>query len=172
MARLSTIKTHPRREDIERAISEGVSDTEVARRFAVSVSSVQRHRVKRIDAVSAVIAEDTAAPDDLLARLKELADSTRQARRIADATSAPTVRARAASSELAVLDRLLDRAGITDLSAIDLVSATGALVRTVQKYVLAHPEQAADLFALMGEHPELIDARDTLRAQLREQNKK
>jgi hypothetical protein len=172
MPRASTIKTHARREDIERDIAQGVPAVEISQRYGVSPSAVARHKSNRIDALAAVLDDESPAPDDLLSRLRELADSTRQARKLADASGSPATRARAASSELAVLDRLLDRAGITDMTAVDLTTATGALVRVVQSYVLDHPEHAPELFSLMGKHPELIDARDTLRAQLKEQKKK
>lgn len=169
MPRASSIKTHPRYADIVRAIEQGVPLVDIAARHSVSPSALSRFRSNRMDTLVAVIDEDTPAPDDLLARLKDLADSTRNARRIADAGSSPTVRARLAATELAVLNQLIDRAGITDMTAIDMSTAVGELVRAVQVYVLSNPDQAPTLFAEFGKTPSLVDLREQLKRQLKEQ---
>lgn len=169
MGRRSTIESHPQRDAIERALLEGATAVDVSARFSVSESAISRWKKLHYDALAAVVQDDSTAPDDLLIRLRELADSTRSARKLADLTGSPAVRARSATAELAVIDRLISRAGITDLSTVDLMASTGALLRAVQGYVLKYPEHAPDLFALMGEHPDLIQLRDILRGQLRKQ---
>ncbi|MEV4688918.1 hypothetical protein [Microbacterium sp. LWH3-1.2] len=165
MSRTSTIASHARREDIERDIAQGVPIRDIATRYGVSASAVARHKLNRHAALVTAIAEDGPAPDDVMGRLRDLADSTRQARLLADATASPAVRARVASSELAVLDRLVDRLGLTDLTAVEMAQATGALVRAVQVYVQSHPERATDVYDVLGDHEALIELRDALRAQ-------
>ncbi|MFB4348620.1 hypothetical protein [Microbacterium sp. CR_7] len=118
--------------------------------------------------MAAVLEDDDTAPDDLLMRLRELADSTREARKLADRSGSPSVRARAATAELAVIDRLINRAGITDLSTVDLMASTGALLRALQRLVVEHPDLAPALFNVMGDHEDLIHLRDILRRQLKE----
>ncbi|WP_341998163.1 hypothetical protein MRBLWH7_000119 [Microbacterium sp. LWH7-1.2] len=166
MARTSTIKSHARREDIERDIALGVPIRDIAQRYSLSASAVARHKLNRHTALVAAISEDGPAPDDVMGRLRDLADSTRQARLLADATASPAVRARVASSELAVLDRLVDRLGLTDLSAVEMAQAVGELVRAVDAYVQAHPDHGPDLFDHMGESDTLIELRDAMRSRI------
>lgn len=169
MGRRSSIESHPQRDDIERALSEGMTAVEISAKFRVSESAISRWRKLHYDAMAAVLEEEDTAPDDLLTRLRELADSTRQARKLADRNGSPSVRARSAAAELAVIDRLINRTGITDLSTVDLMASTGALLRALQRLVIEHPESAPALFRVMGDHEDLIHLRDILRRQLKEQ---
>ncbi|WP_404435177.1 hypothetical protein LG322_08460 [Microbacterium aerolatum] len=164
MAGRSKISQHPAREKILEDIASGVTNAEVSRRYGLSESAVSRARIAHLDALTQEVDNGEPVPSEILGRLADLADSTRAARIRADATGSPQTRARAQANELAVLEKLAEKIGINDTSAIRLAQSTGTLVRVIQTYLRDHPEATADMYRLMGEHPELIELRDALKA--------
>lgn len=168
MTSRSSIAKHPARERIIQDIAEGVSNAECARRYQLSESAVSRYRIAHFSALAAELDDSRApTPTDLLSRLADLADSTRKARITADASGSPQSRARAQANELAALDKLLDRVGVTDMTAVQVAASAGALVKAIRDFTLSHPESAADVLEALGAHQELLELRDALRASLR-----
>lgn len=119
MGRASSVKTHPAREEIERGIVEGVPIATLARKYTLSESSLQRHKSIAMSDVLAKVPSDEPDIPDVLARLLELANSTRQARVVADRIGTPASRAKAQSNELSVLNMLSSRLGVTNLEDLD-----------------------------------------------------
>ena len=74
MARRCTICCHARREDIDVALVNGEPYRDIAGRFNISRSAVERHRRGHLPATltNAAEAEDVARADDLLAHLSAL----------------------------------------------------------------------------------------------------
>lgn len=168
MGRRSVIASHPQRDKIEADILNGVPGNEIARRYGgVSESSISRWRGLQFDALRQLADDSQPAPDDLLVRLADLADSTTKARKFADVTGNPATRARAQANELAALSTLIDRTGVTDLTAVNIARATGALVRATQTYVRENPAHAPALFEIFGRDADLIELRDALKAEIR-----
>lgn len=168
MAGVSSISKHPARDKIIQDIAEGVSNAEVARRYGLSESAVSRAKIAHHNALASELDDSRApTPTDLLTRLADLADSTRSARITADAGGSPQTRARAQANELAALDKLLDRVGVTDLTAIKIASSTGALVKAIRDFTLHNPDSAEAVLGALGEHEELIELRDALASSLR-----
>lgn len=164
----SKVSRHPAKEKILEDIAAGVTNAEVARRYGLSESAVSRARIAHLDVLSQEVDSGVPLPSDLLGRLQDLADSTRMARLLADKTGSPQTKARAQANELSALEKLMDRVGITDTSAIRLAQTTGAIVRLLQRYLMEHPESTDDLYALMGNSEELLELRDALKALNRE----
>src|SRR5690606_15766271 len=123
---------------------------------------------KRSDVITQVLADDGTDPTEVLGRLLDLSDSARAARKLADATATPAVRARVIAAELSVLDRL-SRLTIDDTATARLAEAVGPLVRTIQKLSKSFPSQVLDALA---EHAELADLRADLKTALDRQNRK
>lgn len=166
MARASTIRTHPQVERIERAIAEGVPAVEVARRYGVSESAIARHKKSRLNALAAVLDDDNPPASDLLVRVSELADSATRSRKLVDVSGSAAQVARAQATELAALNTLIDRLGITDTTVVELAQGALPLVGVVQRVAERHPEARADILALMRSHEELSDLADQLAALL------
>lgn len=167
MSRRSSIDTHPQREAIEAALASGVTGASIARQFGVSESAISRHRVSRMDAIAQIADLETPDPANVITRLIELADDARQTRKLAALSGTPVTRARAQASELAALDKVIDRLGIDDVTVVHLAGATSALVRAVQTYVRKHPESTADILAILREHEELHELADVMSQQNR-----
>lgn len=167
MSRRSSIDSHPQREAIEKALASGITGAQIARQYGVSESAISRHRISRMDAIAQIADLDMPDPASVVVRLMELADDARQTRKLAALSGTPVTRARAQASELAALDKVINRLGIDDVTVVHLAGATSALVRSVQRYVQRHPENLADVLNALAEHEELTDLVDALRAQNR-----
>lgn len=168
MARQSIIDTHPDSVKIIEMIAAGVPAVDINRRYPeVSVFAISRYKIKRSSVLSNIL--DTESPDlaDVIGRLADLADSARIARRLADASTSPQVRARSIAAELAVLDRLANRLGLDDLAVARQAQATKPLVLTLQKVARKHP---GDVLDALADHQELADLRDSLRTTLKREN--
>ena len=160
MAGRSVIESHPQREAIESAILAGVQGKVIARQYGVSEAAISRHKNSRM-----ALTDDELEPDglteagsaDALVRLVELAASPRRARQMADRSGNPTMKARAQASELAVLDRLFNRLGITDLTLVYWSAMASDLYSVVVNLTAARPDIRADVLALMSKYKSLTD---------------
>jgi hypothetical protein len=151
MSRRSSVDTHPQREYILRDLATGVSGAEVARRYTgLSESAISRAKIAHFDALSTVLDDETPDVTDLLGRLADVADSTRDARRMADLTGTPAVRARAQSNELMALRALFDRMGVTDTTALRVGQATGLIVTAIRSFLDKHPDTTPEWLDLFG----------------------
>lgn len=170
MARSSTIDTHPESAKIIEMIATGVPAVEINRRFpGVSVFAISRYKVKRSNILGEILkAEDGIDISDVIGRLADLADSARVARRLADASTSPQVRARSIAAELSVLDRLVNRLGVDDVTVARQAQAVKPLVLALQRVARQHPDDVLD--ALDG-FDELVDLKHDLAARLRERKK-
>ena len=163
MPRASTIRTSKYREQIELAISQGVPNIEIARRYAVSPSSVSRAKRSASDVLTQVLDDDGPTPTDVLGLVADLVESATRSRKIADASGSAAIRARAQGTELAALNVLIDRLGIDDLNTVRAAQASGYLVRTITALVEDHapellPEAVRALRAQHQDFDELADA--------------
>lgn len=168
MGRRSTVSTHPQREAIEYALSTGVPGAQIARRYGVSESAISRHRISRMDALSRVADPSEPHITGVMQRLVELADDARETRKLTALSGTPVSRARAQSTELAALEKLIGLLGVTDTFAVELAMASTSLVRVIQTLLTDHPEASGDIIAALDEHDELTELADALRAQQRE----
>lgn len=168
MAGVSSIAKHPARDKIIQDIAEGVSNAEIARRYGLSESAVSRAKINHNHALAAELDDSRApSPTDLLSRLADLADSTRKARITADAGGSPQSRARAQANELAAIEKLMDRVGVSDLTAVKVASSAGSLVKAIRNYTLQHPDSAPAVLDALGQYEDLHELRDALRTALR-----
>ena len=166
MARVSTIRTHPQVERIERAIAEGVPSVDIARRYGVSESAVARHKKSRLNALAAVLDDDNPPAADILVRVSELADSATRSRKLADISGSAAQVARAQATELAALNTLIDRLGITDTTVVELAQGALPLVGVVQRIAERHPSTRADIDSLLRADEALEPLADQLAALL------
>lgn len=166
MARKNSIESHPQREAIEKALASGITGAQIARQYGVSESAISRHRISRMDALAQIADLETPDPSSVIQRLMDLADDARQTRKLAALAGTPVTRARAQSTELAALDKLSERLGIDDVTMVQLASSTGALVKTIQAYVVHHPDALTDLQTEMAQHPELEELSTALKGQI------
>ncbi|WP_083867967.1 transposase [Microbacterium sp. B24] len=169
MGRPSSIGTHPQREAIEQAIAAGVRGSDIARRYGVSESAISRWSVARKDAISRVAGLDSIDPASVIARLLDLADDARHARKLAAISGTPATRARAQSAELSVLTTLIERTGIDETASASLYRGATDLVTVIQRIALNSAEDAEHVLTLLREHESLSDLADALAANIKEQ---
>ena len=146
MAGRSVIESHPQREAIESAILAGVQGKVIARQYGVSEAAISRHKNSRM-----ALTDDELEPDGLTEA------GSRRARQMADRSGNPTMKARAQASELAVLDRLFNRLGITDLTLVYWSAMASDLYSVVVNLTAARPDIRADVLALMSKYKSLTD---------------
>lgn len=164
MSRKSNIATHPKREQIMEDIALGVPGAEIARTYTgVSESGVSRARIAHFDALASVLDDGVDVPD-LLGRLADVADSTRAARKLADATGSPATRARAQTNELAALKAMFQETGVTSTTALRIAEEAGVLVKALREFLSENPAAVPAWVRILGGHEELIEMRDTLKA--------
>jgi hypothetical protein len=157
MGRPNSVMAHEKRLEIDRALRNGESLTSISARFeSVSVSALSRYAISQKAALVRLM-EAEEGPADLTSRFREVADSARKLRQIADLGGSTSERARALSTELSVLVAISDRLGIDDLSITELHNATGRLVSVLEEFAVENPGAASALIALMAKHPELAE---------------
>lgn len=145
MGRTSTIKSHPAKDDIENAIAERVPVATIARKWSLSETSVRRHRSTAMGSVLAEMLSEEPGVPDVLARLRDLADSTRRSRQLADATGSPATKAKAQANELQVLNFLSNRLGITNLETLDFATRAQQYSNAVVRFLRDNPEHVDDI---------------------------
>lgn len=134
----------------------------------MSESAISRWAVSRKDAIARVAGLDKIDPASTIARLIDLADDARQARKLSAITGTPASRARAQASELAALNVLIERAGIDETASANLYQGASDLVGVVQRIAWRSADDAALVLDLLREHESLTDLADALAANLRE----
>lgn len=162
MAGQSIIERHEQRAAIERAIRKHVPATVIARTYGVSESAISRHKKLRMLAAEKAEAITDIGSADTIVRLIELAESTRRARQVADNIGSPSEKSAAQRAELAVLDRLSVRLGITDLSVLAFSAMAADLRDVVAHFIDAHPELRADVLDRMRKRASLQQLADDL----------
>lgn len=166
--RQTTITTHPDRAKIEAAIVEGVPAVQISTRFAVSQSAISRHKRLRMGTVLAQLLDDRPGVTDTLLRLRELADSARKARQLADATGSPSSRSQAQKNELAVLTQLTSRLGIRDVGDLDYARDAQQMSNAVVKFLRDKPEHLEDITSrLLSEGDDWTDYVEGLQAHIK-----
>lgn len=165
MATPSSIETHPQSARIIEDISNGVSGVEIARRYGVSESAISRYKVARKHVLARIIEEDGVDASDILGRLLDLSDSARTARKLADATGTPAVRARTIATELSVLDKL-NRLSVDDIDMGRLAAAVGPMIRVLGNLANRYPKE---VLAALAQHAELTELADSLKTALKGQ---
>jgi hypothetical protein len=157
MGRRNSVTTHPKRLDIERAIRNGESLTSISARFgSVSVSSLSRYAISQKAALVRLIDADEG-PTELAARFRELADSARKLRQLADMGGNTSERARAIQAEREVLIAISDRLGIDDLSVVEFMTDTKELVSVLRSFASESPDAAEHLLLRMSKHAGLTE---------------
>ena len=171
MGRHSQIATHPQREAIERAMVEGVSGVEISRRYGVSESSISRYsKLNYQAAIARVMATQEHDAADVMTRLLDLADSARAARKAADQAGTPLTRVRAQAAELKVLERVADRLGINDVTAVHLSQASSDLIAVLRAIAKDAPETRTQILDLMRTHERLTDLADAFATATKEKS--
>lgn len=143
--RQTTITQHPERDKIEAAIVEGVPAVSISTKYGISQSAISRHKSLRMGTVLAQLLDDRPGVTDTLLRLRELADSARTARQLADTTGSPSSRSQAQKNELAVLTQLTSRLGIRDVGDLDYARDAQQMSNAVVKFLRDKPEHLEDI---------------------------
>lgn len=157
MGRPNSVMTHPQRLEIERALGKNESLVSIAQRIGgVSVSSLSRYAIAKKDQLRRLHDGETG-PADLATRYKDLAESSRRLRLLADAAGNVSERARAIATERDVLNAIRDGLGIDDLSVTEVMTDTRELLGVLARFVVENPEAASDLIARMRKHEHLAD---------------
>lgn len=156
MGRPNAVLTHKKRLDIDRALRNGESLTSISARFGgVSTSALSRYAIAQKAALVRLMDADDG-PADLATRFRELADSARKLRQLADMGGSTSERARAIQAEREVLIAISDRLGIDDLSVVGFMTEIRELLGVLVKFAIENPDAASDLFSRMEKHPDLV----------------
>jgi len=165
MGRPSSVTTHPKLDAIENEIREGRTLTEIAGRYGLSVQSLSRWAISRKARLAAELDEDGISVSSLLARLTDVADAAREARRQATYAT-PAVRARALETESRVLAQILNQVGIDDTTVSAHLAAWQRFAGIVAKHVSKYPDTAPELIAALRADDDLAGLGDSLAARI------
>lgn len=161
MGRPNAVLSHPKRFEIERALRNGESLTSISARFgSVSESSLSRYAISQKAALVRLM-DANEGPSDIATRFRDLADSARKLRQLADMGGNTSERARAITAEREVLTAIAERLGIDDLAVVDFMGETRELLGVLRQFAADNPDAASDLLRSMSQRAGLIDlARD------------
>lgn len=162
MAGRSKISQHPKRDAIVNDISSGLSNVTIARKYSLSESSVSRQRSMQLAELEEE-ATDSLEPKDLIQRLVDLANSTRKARILADRGLSPAAKAKAQSNELAALEKLLTRTGVTDITVLEILGEANSLVVAIRTLVDSRPDIVPDLLQALSSQKDLAHLIEPIR---------
>ena len=155
MPRRCTICTHPQREEIDRALVEGESFRNMARRFGVSLGALHRHRTHiRDDVQQAIEAKAVRSGRSVLDRIRELnrearslLEEARSRGRYAAAVQAIGAATRLLELEAKLLGELDERPHVNvQMGAVVMVPK--GVLEAIYRAVLDAPEEVRERVAL------------------------
>jgi len=164
VGRASTIRNHPARAEIDRALSAGEPYRSIAQKFSVSRSALSRYNLSRKPLVR--VMDDEPNITDAVARLVEAARDAGELRRLTRVSANPPARARAIKVEADILTTLIDRLGIDDLAVDEFLEQVQELARGLQKFAKEHPESARELVATLDGTPVLRELSDAIKEKI------
>lgn len=165
MGRPNAVTSHPKRLEIDRALRNGETLTSISARFgSLSISSLSRYAISQKAALVRLMESDEA-PADLAVRFRDLADSARKLRQLADMGGNTAERARAITAEREVLTAMCERLGIDDLAVVEFMSDTRELLTVLGEFTAQNPQAARDLLARMSTRAGLSELARGLRAE-------
>lgn len=155
MPRRCTICTHPRREEIDRALVEGESFRNIAERFGVSLGALHRHREHVQDDVQqAIEAKAVRSGRSVLDRIRELnrearslLEEARSKGRYAAAVQAIGAATRLLELEAKLLGELDERPSVNVQMGMAVMVPKGVL-EAIYRAVLDAPEEVRERVAL------------------------
>ena len=155
MPRRCTICTHPRREEIDRALVEGESFRNIAERFGVSLGALHRHREHVQDDVQqAIEAKAVRSGRSVLDRIRELnrearslLEEARSKGRYAAAVQAIGAATRLLELEAKLLGELDERPHVNVQMGMAVMVPKGVL-EAIYRAVLDAPEEVRERVAL------------------------
>lgn len=155
MPRRCTICTHPRREEIDRALVEGESFRNIAERFGVSLGALHRHREHVQDDVQqAIEAKAVRSGRSVLDRIRELnrearslLEEARSKGRYAAAVQAIGAATRLLELEAKLLGKLDERPSVNVQMGMAVMVPKGVL-EAIYRAVLDAPEEVRERVAL------------------------
>lgn len=153
--RRCTICTHPQREEIDRALVEGESFRNMARRFGVSLGALHRHRTHiRDDVQQAIEAKAVRSGRSVLDRIRELnrearslLEEARSRGRYAAAVQAIGAATRLLELEAKLLGELDERPSVNVQMGMAVMVPKGVL-EAIYRAVLDAPEEVRERVAL------------------------
>lgn len=148
MGRPSSIVGTAIEERVNALLDAGETLAEVSAQTGASLSALSRHNIARKSHLARVI---DAEPDmySLIQRLLDAADDARAARLHAQRGSA-AARARAISTEAALLGRLLENLGVTDSRVSEELQTASGLALAIRDHVL-HDEASVSIIPRIRE---------------------
>jgi len=164
VGRASTIRNHPARAEIDRALSAGEPYRSIAQKFSVSKSSLSRYNLSRRPLVK--IMDDEPNITDAVARLVEAANDARELRRLTRVSANPPARARAIKVESDILTTLIDRLGIDDLAVDEFLVQVQELAREISKFAVQHPDSGRELAASLYANPALREFAQSIKEKI------
>jgi hypothetical protein len=167
--RPSTIRNHPAREEIERALDAGEPYASVCAKFNLSKSALSRFNLSRKPLKR--IFEDEPNVTTILPRLVQIADDAQSLRVLTKLNGTPPARARAMKVELDTLSILAERLGLDDTSVTEFVDETLELVHAIRELSQTEPEATRALLRVLERHGSVSYLTGALRAQLKQSKK-
>jgi hypothetical protein len=151
--RRCTICTSFDRTEIEKLLLTGLTpNRRIAAQFQISEAGVRRHRenhmAEQIE-LALQVEEALVLPGDFGQRIVAIADSLARTRERAEAAGMHSVALKASQAEIAALNTILTRLGITDQSSLDIVLDAQELARGIKTVALRNPEVAGQLRELL-----------------------
>jgi hypothetical protein len=157
--RTCTVCTHPKRQEIDRALIAGEAFRNIAERFGTSATALTRHKKEHVPGHVAKAKEATqvANADDLLAQLKALRNRAISLLTKAEAagdyrTALAGIReARGCIETLMEIEGELDRRGVTNIVInAEWIELRTIMLTTLQPYPEARQAVAASLRLIEG----------------------
>jgi hypothetical protein len=151
--RRCTICTSFDRTEIEKLLLTGLTpNRRISAQFKISEASVRRHRenhmAEQIE-LALQVEEALVLPGDFGQRIIAIADGLARTRERAEAAGQHSIALKASQTEIAALNTILTRLGITDQSSLDIVLDAQELARGIKTVALRNPEVAGQLRELL-----------------------
>lgn len=164
VGRASTIRNHPARPEIERALDAGEPYRSISAKYSVSRSALSRFNLSRKPLVK--IMDDEPNITDAVARLVEAANDARELRRLTRVSANPPARARAIKVESDILTTLIDRLGIDDLAIDEFLVQVQELAREITKFAVQYPDSGRELAACLHANPALREFAQSIKEKI------
>jgi len=149
MGRISTVKSHPQRAQIDQALADGETYAQIADAHGLSLAAVGRYALQQRPELARLAAGEPSAVD-LVSRLLAAADDAGELRRLSRISGTPAARARAIKTETDVIRVLLTELGVSDETTQLIYSQTSSLVKFLHGFGRQHPDTARSLFMAMA----------------------
>lgn len=164
MGRQSSIIGTPIQARVDAMLDAGETLTEIRSETGASLSALSRYNTFRKSHIARVVDAESNI-FDLIQRLQQAADDARDARRHAQRSGSAAARARAISTEAALLGRLLDSLGVDDSRVAEELETARGLVLAIRDHI-EHDETSVAIIERIRSVPGLADVAVALSRRL------